>query len=239
MHYFRSVHSAVHAVVASVCWFAFQNMEQLQNYASDYKQFAIPIVLGGLALLFRTSDALSNLIIEKIPLLSRLLRRLLSGRHYVEGSWPLAVVDMDTQQLLYLGFLKIGFQGGQIHVEGDDWNPDGSPAHSFRSMQSTYRNHTLQYWYEQGASLHRPDMRGYTEIFFFPPHALAERHAGKFLDPKHTTDIRFYAERLPEGLTGSALMSKAQKLEAARLFWGRLQTKVPQLQGREISADFA
>ena len=120
MNYFRSVHSAVHALAASLCWLAFQNMDTLQAYAADYKHLAIPVVLGGLALLFRTSDALSNIIIEKIPLFSRLLRRLLCGRHFVEGDWPLAVVDMDNQQLLYLGFLKIGFEKGQIHVEGDD-----------------------------------------------------------------------------------------------------------------------
>jgi hypothetical protein len=238
MHYFRTVHSAVHALIASLCWWTFQNMDQLQSAFENYRHLAIPVVLGGLALLFRTSDALSNVILGKIPVLSAALRRLLSGRHFVEGDWPLAVVDMDNQQLLYFGFLTIGFEGGQIHVEGDDWNVNGSHAHGFRSVQSLYKNHTLQYWYEQGASMHRPDMRGYTEIYFFPPRALAERHAGKFLDPKHTSDIRFYAEKLPYRVIGGFAMSKEQKLAAARKFWERLQPKVLDLTGRDISADF-
>lgn len=238
MHYFRSVHSAVHALIASLCWWTFQNMDQLQDYISDYRKYAVPVVLAGLALLFRTSDALSNAILEKIPVLSKALRRLLSGRHFIEGNWPLVVVDMDNSQVLYFGFLRIGFEQGQIHVEGDDWNVDGSPAHSFRSIQSLYRNHTLQYWYEQGASLHRPDMRGYTEIYFFPLKALAERHAGKFLDPKHTSDIRFYAAKQPYQLIEGRGATKDQKLEAARKFWGELQPKMAQLKARDISADF-
>jgi hypothetical protein len=238
MHYFRSVHSAVHAAIAALCWWTFQNMEWLQSIFEAYRHLAIPVVLGGLALLFRTSDALSNIILGKIPLLSALLRRLLSGRHFVEGDWPLAVVDMDNRQLLYFGFLRIDFQGGQIHVEGDDWNVDGTHAHAFRSVQSLYKDHTLQYWYEQGASLHRPDMRGYTEIYFFPVNALAERHAGKFLDPKHTSDIRFYAEKQPYRLMSVRAPTKDQKLEAARKFWGELQPKISHLQTRDISADF-
>ena len=239
MHYFRSVHSAVHALIASLVLVDLP--EHGHGCSQPSRTIAIwrsPWFWPGSPCCFARPDALSNIILGKIPLLSALLRRLLSGRHFVEGDWSLAVVDMDNRQLLYFGFLRIGFEGGQIHVEGDDWNVDGSHAHSFRSVQSLYKNHTLQYWYEQGASLHRPDMRGYTEIYFFPVNALAERHAGKFLDPKHTSDIRFYAAKRPYKLFGGLGLSKDQKLDAARKFWGELQPKIGALQTRDISADF-
>jgi hypothetical protein len=237
-HLFRGVHSAIHAGVAALSYWVLQHLEQLQAYIADYKNYALPVMLGGLALLFRMSDALSKIILEKVPLFSRALRHLLSGEDFIEGDWPLAVIDMQTQKPLYLGFLRIGYRNGQHYVTGDDWRPDGSHALAFRSMQSLYRDHTLQYWYEQGASLHRPDMRGYTEIFFFPNGALAERHAGKFLDPNHTTDIRFYARKQRYRLLARRFRSPEKRLEAARGFLAELEPALPRLKNREISADF-
>ena len=239
MHSYRGVHSSVHAAVAGLCWWVLQHLELLQSYIADYKQYAIPAVLASLALLFRMSDRLSKVIVEKIPFFSRLLRRILSGHEFIEGDWPLVVVDMEKQAPLYFGFLRIDFKDGQPYVFGDDWHTGGAHAHAFHSMQSRYRDHTLQYWYEQGASLHHPDMRGYTEIFFFPKNALPERHAGKFLDPRHTSDIRFYAEKRRYRMFEPRLKSKEQKFEAARTLWAELQDRAGFLRSRTISADFA
>ncbi len=239
MHRFRAVHSAVHAAVAGICWWVLQHMEQLQTYIADYRSYAVMAVLAGLALLFRTSDSLAKTVVEKIPFVSPLLRRVLSGREFVEGDWPLVVVDMEAREPLYFGFLTIGFKDGQPYVHGDDWTVDGAHAHAFHSMQSLYHDYTMQYWYEQGASLHRPDMRGFTEIFFFPKFALAERHAGRFLDPRHTADIRFYAGRRRYGLFERRLETKEQKLEAARQVWAKLEPQLDAVRSRDISADFA
>lgn len=145
---------------------------------------------------------------------------------------------MEKQEPLYIGFLCIDYRNGQHYVSGEDWHLDGNPAQVFRSMQSMYRNHTLQYWYEQGASLHRPDMRGYTEIFFFPNDGMAERHAGKFLDPRHTSDIRFYAKKQEYPRFGRRFRTKDKKLEAARQLLASLEPTLPCLRAREISADF-
>jgi hypothetical protein len=235
---FRGVHSAIHAAVAGLSYWVLQHMELLQTYIADYRKYAIPAVLAGLAMLFRMSDTLARYLLEKIPLFSHGLRRILSGKDYVEGDWPLAVADMERQELLYLGFLHIGYRDGQMSVCGDDWLPDGSHALSFRSMQALYREHTLQYWYEQGASLHRPDMRGFTEIFFFPNGELAERHAGKFLDSSHTRDIRFYARKHRYRLFEKRIKAPAKKLKAAREFWAELEPTLTCLRNREISADF-
>jgi hypothetical protein len=145
---------------------------------------------------------------------------------------------MEKQEPLYLGFLRIDYRDGQHYVSGDDWRPDGLHAQAFRSMQSMYRNNTLQYWYEQGASLHRPDMRGYTEIYFFPNDGLAERHAGKFLDPRHTSDIRFYARKQKHALFERRFRESGKKLEAARALLSDIEPILPCLKSREISADF-
>ena len=240
-HLFRGVNSAVHAGVAALTWWVLQHWNEVQTISAQYKNLAAPAVLACLAFLFRLSYPLSTIIVEKVPYLSRQLRHLLMGKDFIEGDWPLIVVDMQTQRLLYLGFLNIGFKDGQLYVVGDDWTPDGAHAQAFHSMQSLYRNRTLHYWYEQGQSLLAPEMRGYTEVYFFPVHGAAKRHAGKFLDVRHTTDIRFYARKQPykpfERPFG--LDDAAKKIEAARALWRELEPKLLLLRERSIHADFA
>jgi hypothetical protein len=241
---FRGVHSAIHAGVAALSWWVLQHWQELQEHIKDYKTLALPAVLAALALLFRMSDTLSKTILEKIPVLSRLLRRVLAGKESVEGDWPLIVVDIGKQDLLYLGFLRIHCRDGQLYVCGDDWNPgppEGSLAHKFHSVQSRYSSHMLQYWYEQGVSMHEPNMRGYTEIYFFPKDGLAERHAGKFLDPLHTNDIRVYARKLRYRMFQRRLRpgDKDKKIAEAKLLWLELQPRLAELSKLKISADFA
>jgi len=217
-----------------------QHWDWLQGYLADYKTYALPAVLAALALLFRMSDTLSKTILEKIPFFSRALRRFLSGKDYIEGDWPLVVIDMAKQELLYLGFLRIVYSDNQLCVSGDDWYPDGNHAQAFRSMQSLYRDRILRYWYEQGAPPYKMDMHGYTEIYFFPAEGLAKRHAGKFLDTQHISDIRFYAKKHryrpfqrrfgPDDVSG--------KLKAARELWEQLEPRLVQLRDRSINTDF-
>ncbi len=245
MNQYRIVHSGVHAAIAALCWMVLRHINQLEAYITNYKPifteykgFTVPALIALLALLFRVSDTLANIVIEKVPLLSRGLRRLLCGRDFIEGDWPLVVVDMAKERLLYLGFLTISYQRGQIYVHGNDWNPDAAHAMEFQSKQSLYENCRLQYWYEQGASLHKVEMRGYTEIYFFPRVARADRHAGKFLDASHMTDIRFYALRRPYGPFERRLATKDGQFAAAKALWARLQPRLSELKARDISSDF-
>lgn len=245
MNQYRIVHSAVHASIAALCWYVLNHLKELEAYIInfqpvllEYKGLAIPALIAGLALLFRASDTLSNVIIENIPVVSQTLRRILCGREFIEGDWPLVVIDMAKKELLYLGFLTISYHRGQIYVYGNDWNPDGTHALEFESKQSLYKNYRLQYWYEQGQSLHDVKMRGYTEIYFFPRTGLAERHSGKFLDVSHLSDIRFYAERKRYGLFATCLRRKRDQIAAAEKLWTTLSSRLDELELREISSDF-
>ncbi|MGO9545318.1 MAG: hypothetical protein ACLPPF_11050 [Rhodomicrobium sp.] len=237
---FRGVHSAIHAAVAALTWWVLQHWELLLSHMAEYKTYALPAVLAGLALMFRMSDTLAKVILEKIPYFSRALRKLLSGKNSIEGDWPLVVIDMEKQQALYFGFLSVDYRDGQLYVSGDDWRTDGTHAQAFHSVQSLYRNRTLQYWYEQGQVLAAPDMRGYTEIYFFPVEGLAKRHAGKFLDARHTSDIRFYAKKQRYRPFESRFEPDdvSKKLEAARQLWVELEPKLSTLRERSIGADF-
>ena len=245
MSRYRIVHSAVHAAIAALCWLVLRHINQLEAYIdnykpifTEYKGYAVSILIGLLALLFRVSDKLGNALIESVPLFSRLLRRFLSRGDFIEGDWPLIVVDKAERKLLYVGFLTISFRQMQIYVYGNDCSPDGRHAMEFHSKQSLYADRRLQYWYEQGPSLHRPEMRGFTEIFFFPRMSLPQRHAGSFLDHKHNKEIRFYAVRRNYRLLEPRLRSKEQQLEAARALWAKLEPSLHDLDHREISTDF-
>jgi len=257
MQYFEKVYLTVYAVVASLAFYVLHELggrenidfylkpaqEHLNEYLpiplETYRSAVLVVIVFSLVGLFRMSGLISEAIIEKVPFLSRGLRRALSGHTDIEGDWPLVVVDMDKREPLYFGFLRIDFKGGQHFVHGDDWNVDGTHAHAFCSVQSMYHDYILQYWYEQGESLHQPNMRGFTEIFFFPKFKFAQRHAGKFLDPQHVTDIRFYAIRHRHRALARRLRSKEQKLAAAREVWSQLEPQVESLSKRGICADFA
>ena len=119
---FRGVHSAIHAAVGALTWWVLAHWEQLQGYIASYKTLALPAMLAALALLFRMSNPLAAIVIEKIPLFSRLLRKVLTGKDFIEGDWPLVVVDMQRGEPLYFGFLSIDFRDGQLYVHGDDWH---------------------------------------------------------------------------------------------------------------------
>lgn len=264
MGQYRIVHSAVHAVLAYLAYWIVTHdalVTQLLRAAVGSLQDALPVleqkevmagsVFTGLALLFKWSDKFANALVEKL----RLLRRVISGREFVEGDWPLFVYDMAKQKLLYLGFLTITFKDGHIYVFGDDWQVvDGSGADGetkviegrsmkFRSKQSHYKDSVLHYWYEQGMSIHEPDMRGYTEIYFFPHHSRlgllgrADRHAGRFLDPNHP-DTRFYAERIAYSWFQRRIKTDKAKIAAAREFWERHRGRIEDMKATEIKADF-
>jgi len=256
MQHFQKVYLTIYAVVASLAFYVLNQLgsrenidlylkpiqEDLDRYLKvpleTYRSAALVVIVFALVGLFRMSNFMSEALIERVPFLSRGLRRFLSGHRDIEGDWPLVVVDMEKRRPLYFGALRIDFKNGQHFVHGDDWNIDGTHAHSFCSVQSMYHDCILQYWYEQGESLHQPSMRGYTEIFFFPKFKLAQRHAGKFLDPRHVTDIRFYAIRHRFRALGRRLRSNEKKLAAARELWSQLEPQLEALSKRGVGADF-
>jgi hypothetical protein len=67
-----------------------------------------------LPFLFNRSAFIANLLIEKVPLLSVGIRRLLSGSDFIEGDWPLVVMEEGKPIPKYFGFLTIAYEGGQL-----------------------------------------------------------------------------------------------------------------------------
>jgi hypothetical protein len=158
--------------------------------------------VAGVALLFDASSKISRFIIEDLPF-SRVLRRALSGKNFVEGDWPLVVVygkgSPEPGKLLYLGFLTIAFRDDELCIYGDDWTPEGVHEVFFESVRSSFhadRNERrLQYFYRQGQTSQDARMRGYTEGYFFPTYEMSALLAGEFRTPSTMTSASTRAGR--------------------------------------------
>lgn len=239
MQSYRSILTGLHGLVAGLFGLAVSQQDLFAAFSPEYGRYLFVGALLGLFFLFRYANVLSDILIEKIPGLSRMLRRALSGENFVEGDWPLVVLGRDaaTQAptLSYLGFLTISYQGGQLKVSGRDWNPDGTHAHDFESQQSRLDGNLLQYWYHQGEDAR---MRGYTEMYFFPKDGEFERHAGEFLDKQHNA-ARFYARRLRYGRGGvKRPRTEKERLAAAQAFWTSIKDDISKITARPLSADW-
>jgi hypothetical protein len=232
---YQIVHAFIHATIAGLIYLFLRYVAVIDQYAyADYIRGAAILVLP---YLFNRSTFIANLLIEKVPLLSVGIRRLLSGKDFIEGDWPLVVMERDMRSPKYFGFLTITYEDGQLLVYGDDWNPDGTPAVKFRSQQSSYAERKLQYWYAQGATLFEPTMFGYTRIYFFPERGRIERHAGEFLDKQHTSPP-FYAKRVRYKTFQRRLRTKEERFEAAKRFWMEIEPKIKEIREPRIDRDF-
>lgn len=236
MKRYQAVHAIVHGGIAGLLYLFLRYVAVIDR--SEYADYIRAGALLLLPFLFNRSSFIAETLIEKIPGVSVGIRKLLSGNDFVEGDWPLVVMNEDRRTPKYLGFLTIAYEKGQLVVSGDDWLPDGTHAVSFRSQQSQYADRKLQYWYAQGATLHAPDMFGYTRIYFFPDKGPIDRHAGEFLDKQHFSPP-FYARRLRYGLFQRRPASAEQKLTAARLLWAEIEPRAENMASRRIEQDFA
>jgi hypothetical protein len=235
MQRYQIVYSLIHAAIATMLLLFVHNIDVLSrtfqelSHSAEYGQWAALALAPVLATLFKFSDELAIVLIEKIPVVSPLLRRALAGEDFIEGDWPLVVVGEKTGELIYLGFLTISHEKGELRVDGVDWRPDGVTAHAFHSEQARYSRRLLQYWYGQGVN---NQMRGYTEIYFFPRKGRAQRLAGEFLDKQHAA-VRFYALRVsPQS------RSVGEKIAEAKKVWASLAPDMARMLQQDVSLDW-
>ncbi len=237
MRQYRAIRTALQAAVACLFGLVLTGREWFVAFNAGYGEYAHLASLIALFFVFRMAEPVANIIVERIPLVSRTLRRVMAGKDCIEGDWPLVVIGGDIAggkpALSYLGYLTISYEGGQLKVRGRDWFPDGRHAHDFESQQSRLDRNLLQYWYHQGADAR---MRGYSEVYFFPEDGTKIRHAGEFLDKEHNTAARFYAGKLPG--QHKRPKSEAERFAAAQQFWASIEAEIGKIAARPVSADW-
>ena len=252
---YQSIHLLVYLGIASLSYALMSNANDIAAILASfvgsengYQQHLIWIVglviVSLVTALLNYSRVISNIIVEHLPF-SRFLRRLIAGRHFIEGDWPLIVVQgegsPDAGKLLYYGYLTIDYKDDQLRVFGEDWTPEHKSAHKFASVKSNFisdhRERRLEYFYWQGASKNRHDMRGYTEIHFFPTHKLSEVHTGEFRDINHH-NVRFYARKIRYKFREKRLRTPSQQRKAAEDIWLDLQPRIHTVIGQDVTVDF-
>jgi hypothetical protein len=252
---YRSIHLLVYLGISSLSYFVVTHLDQLQTlfpwyarllatYGAFIENTVAVLVVAGVALLFDASSRISRFIVEDLPF-SRLLRRTLSGKNFVEGDWPLVVVygkgSPEPGKLLYLGFLTIAFRDDELCIYGDDWTPEGVHEVFFESVRSSFhadRNERrLQYFYRQGQTSQDARMRGYTEGYFFPTYEMSTLLAGEFRDAEHN-DVRFYARRKKYRLWEKRVRSPEEKKAAAKEVWAEFEPRIKSMIAQPISADW-
>ena len=251
---YRLIHLAVYVGISSLSFFVLTNLDQLPKLIPLYGDLLAShgwiehgvsvAVVGAVAWLFDASRRIARLIVEGLPF-SRYLRRVLAGKDFVEGDWPLVVVygaeSPAPGQLLYIGFLTISYRNDELYVSGDDWTPESAHAVFFESVRSSFHAEgnvrRLQYFYRQGQTPQDMSMRGYTEVYFFPTYAKSELHAGQFRDAQHN-DVRFYARRKTYRPLEKRLKSPEERRAAAREVWAEFEPQIQSMIARPIHADW-
>lgn len=249
---FRIIRNLARSCVAAICLVLLQSWDELVAFVRDYiapiapkyagyeKIAAAGLLVSVLMLLFRFSEIFAAFVVERIPLLSPALRRVLAGRSHIEGDWPLIVVNTGTGDVLLEGFLNIEFKGGELYVSGTDWNPeDGTVALEFESLRSTYDKSVLRYFYRQGPNLATAHRYGYTEIVFFPTGRRAERHAGEFHDKETEIPMRFFAKRLPGGWLARPIRKPSMRRELAKAFRAEIEPELARILKEKALVDWA
>jgi hypothetical protein len=226
---FRFFHSFILGVFGAIGTFALLHAPDWSK-GTQFQVYAVPALVPLLMILFRSSRAISEFLLERMTW----LRRLFAGRRHIEGDWPLVVIDGKSGAMLYYGFMTISFKGGQHVVKGQDWTPDGAHALNFGSMQSYQSESTLHYWYTQGEGGRQ---RGYTFIEFFPQDEVAQRHTGVFHDKEHP-DVRFYARKVHYDWFQKRFKLQEQKRTVAKSFAEEITPRLPALVRTSVDADW-
>jgi len=205
----------------------YERLFQLSPALAKIPNLEAYIHRGGMALLwavFYYSRTIATGILAALPP----LRRLLAWNRFIEGDWPLVVVDRRNGTLIYYGFMRIGFAGGYLQVKGDDWTPEGRYALPFSSVQTCTLPEmpdTLHYWYKQGEG---DRQRGYTFIEFFRRGEVATHMTGEFHDRDHP-DVRFYGRKLKYGWFRRRAKTLEQKRLAAKAFADDIMPCIPEI----------
>ncbi len=226
---FRIFHSLVLGLFGAIGTFALLHAPDWAK-GTQFQVYAVPALVPVLMLLFRSSRVISDFLIDQMGW----VRRLVAGRRHIEGHWPLVVADGKTGAVIYIGFMTIGFKGGQYVVKGQDWTPDGQHALNFGSMQSYQSESTLHYWYTQGEGGRQ---RGYTFIEFFPQDEVPQRHTGVFHDKDHP-DVRFYARKIKYGWFEKRFKSQEERRAAAKALADEIMPRLPALVWMAVDVDW-
>ena len=201
MHRYRRfvgwVRALAVAIIASVYPHALMGIDHVLTTPSDAVTRGLAVV--GAVLAFKIIEGVALGLVDN----SRTVRRLLLGRHFIEGWWVDVVKESESAPATSGAVFEIRWEEGSYVVEGESYGVDGDSFGEFHCDACEYdaKARRLRYAYT-GINARHPGGRldGYGEYRFKgdgPPN----RIVGHITDSYHS-DVTLFAERVegPEDL---------------------------------------
>lgn len=105
------------------------------------------------------------------------LRRIIMGKQFIEGYWIDKLVDVENEEIISIGILKITYQDGMLHSSGSGYSPNYDNFGSFKTYISKYDDFKLNY--------------GYVSLMPFTPNIEVYGHGQYLFDQGNKYPVRF------------------------------------------------
>lgn len=128
------------------------------------------------------------------------VRKLIIGKHDIEGWWVDVVVDPKNKQPMFGAVFRIDYENDEYLISGQDFNPDGSIRGGFTSTQSMYDRYILNYRFDTHLMNEPRPSEGGTGILNFIRRGSAPiiAFSGFLFDPHRLANLYVYGEKISD-----------------------------------------
>lgn len=141
----------------------------------------------------------SEFMLRKLINSSSLIRRIVSGRHHIEGYWFDASVDQSSGKVRDLAIIEIGFKDDEYSVEAILFRKNCTRIGTFNSRSSTFDGRLLWFSYERSTEIDEVEKGiGASHYRFFIENPYPLGFHGDYYDDAVKTNVRVYGERITD-----------------------------------------
>ena len=171
----------------------------LINEMTQSQEITWLIVISGIVFVVIMEKSL-GWILEELIEQSLLLRKLILGKHFIEGYWVERVIHSSDPSLNYgYSLINIAYSKSGYLVEGEILDSQCSDSiGNFQSKHAKYTNGSLEYFFSgiNVTDVNDKTIVGTTEFLFSYGLKYPTRLKGKIIDTKNKSVLKLEAEKL-------------------------------------------
>jgi len=119
---------------------------------------------------------------------SAFLRKIISGHHYIEGTWIEVYKPNDDDPNYSVELISISVNDSRINIAGETYNMGSFRERgTWKSKASDYENGTLFYFYEE--TVNGKDVTGSGRLDFTRVGGYPTKYLSRIFDPIHTEQV--------------------------------------------------
>lgn len=190
MERFERAFSWVRTITAGILVVSFGSIEEgIAKSTNGRGEWPYLLAFIIASVLFRGIEKAVELTVEN----TLWLRRLIAGKHFLEGYWKDIVSD-ETGGPIYAGIVLLYYEDGRLKVSGRDYNEKESIG-DFRSTAAEYKEGELHFTFHYERELGESSTGVASFIFGMnQPTPLSFR--GEFFDPALKSRCKVYGEKV-------------------------------------------